>query len=760
MNEYVGTVYRSLLNEVITYADSINLAGNDPSSVPYIDASQNLADYVFTNGQLLIGSTGNNPAAGQIQPTTNQTTVINSAGSIQIGAAQDIDPSSSPTFANITDSGVSDALLCTITGGLLQPCVISNNNGTNTSYAAGTLSLSMNQNLNTTGNVTFNSITDSSVTNTLLNAGSGGLLGATTITNANGTNASYGSGSLDFSMTQNLATNGNPTFQSVALSTLGTFELVSTDGSKKLQSVNITNTNGNNLSFSGTTLTASLSQDLRTTAVPSFVGVNGNGLLQYSVGTVSQVGTTITGAGFTSAMVGGIMIPSAGSAVMIQTFNSSTSLTAYVAQTISPACSFVIFYSFTNPGFALGPNGDLLLRTLSSSGSATSGVTLQLLPAGPGASYNIDVSTYNPLATPCNGRMQFTDNSFGADYSYWSKIQGSDTNALQKLFSISADTSVTTFNNTLDTNGSANFIGTVTTGNIIDSGLTATRLAATDGSKQLQSVTIANSNGSNGSFTGSTLTLSNSQDLQTSATPTFANIIDSGLTATRLTATNASKQLESVTIANSNGSNGSFTGSTLTLSNSQDVSTTGTVTFASITNSGMGPQQLVCTNTFSKYVGCGLASSTGCVLSVAANALSVDTPQDLRTSASPAFTGLSVTSNFFYPSKINTAYSSSTTILTADLLSRFIQCTAAVSGITLTFPTGTVLETAIAAIATPYIGMSWDVLFWNFNSNSVALNSATGFSFQIMNTTQSGSTARLYRIIRTSTNNYTIYNLS
>src|SRR6185312_14677007 len=56
------------------------------------------------------------------------------------------------------------------------------------------------------------------------------------------------------------------------------------------------------------------------------------------------------------------------------------------------------------------------------------------------------------------------------------------------------------------------------------SALTASELVATDGSKALQSVTIANSNGSNGSFSGSTLTLSNSQDISSTASPTWNNI--------------------------------------------------------------------------------------------------------------------------------------------------------------------------------------------------------------------------------------------
>lgn len=319
-------------------------------------------------------------------------------------------------------------------------------------------------------------------------------------------------------------------------------------------------------------------------------GISSNGMLQYSTGTISQTATTITGSGttFNSSMVGGFLNPSKGVPVVITAFVSTSQLTVGLSQSYTTS-SYTIIYNLT-AGYALTPTGTLMLRTQSAPSTSTTGLELQLVPNGAGASYNIDINTYNsPALREANGRMQFTDDNFGADFTYWSKIQGGDTNALQQLFKIAANKTVTTFNNTLDTTttGAANFKGIVTAGQIIDSGLTATTLLASDASKQLQSVTITNSNGSNGSFSGSTLALSNSQDISTTGAPTFANITDSGLTASTLTSTNASKQLQSVIITNSNGSNGSFSGSTLALSNSQDVSITGTPTFAGIFDSGL-----------------------------------------------------------------------------------------------------------------------------------------------------------------------------
>ena len=219
---------------------------------------------------------------------------------------------------------------------------------------------------------------------------------------------------------------------------------------------------------------------------------------------------------------------------------------------------------------------------------------------------------------------------------------------------------------------------TPTFANLIDSGLTVTRLVASDASKQLQSVTIANSNGCNSSFAGSTLTASMTQDLATTASPTFNNITANGtvntdnivsragdlkinpvssgfgifighdsassavivgpgstsclfrvqnttatnfdvnnavvttknntlddgagnmkvnaLTATKLVASDGSEQLQSVTIVNTNGCNSSFAGSTFTNTMTQDLTTSGSPTFANITDSGIVGQSVVLTN--------------------------------------------------------------------------------------------------------------------------------------------------------------------
>ncbi len=653
MNEYQGTVYRDLLNQVITYAETINLAGNDPSSVPYIDASQNLADYVFTNGQLLIGSSGNNPAQGTITGSTNIPVTLG-PGTISIDSVQPIAPTSSPTFANVTVTSLtSNALVGSDATKKLRSLTTASTNGVVSGVSGSVLTISTPQDLRTTANVLFYRVdatslvyaptvaasstmntpnislqdtsnqlvfTQNSGRPTVINTpqtsssfavynipdvGSSGdfvmTTGAQTITGAksfssinlsSGTansvlvldgsknastvtlaasnilmgnlsgvpvagqvigtafqvNIAAGANTLTFSTPQNIGPTNSPTFADLTITNLTATRLLSTDGSNKLQSVStITNSNGALLSFAGSTITNTLSQDLQSTASPSFatpnvLGLNGNGILQYTTGTIAQALTTITGTGttFVSNMAGGLFIPSNGPACVISAFVSTTSLTASVSQTIAAGSTYTIIYNeLVKGGFAISPNGYLYLRCVAAPSTAVTGQTWQIASTAGGCSYNVDIGTYSsPHATKGNGRMQFSDSNYGCDYSYWSKIQGADGNALQKLFQIGANKTVTTFNNTLDTTttGNASFIGTVTTGQIIDSGLTATRLTASDGSKQLQSVTLANANGCNLSFTGATLTCTMTQDLTTTGTPTFGGIYlpSTGATASLL----------------------------------------------------------------------------------------------------------------------------------------------------------------------------------------------------------------------------------
>lgn len=65
----------------------------------------------MTNGQLLIGSTGAAPAAATLTGTTNRVTVTNGAGSITLSLPQDIHTGATPTFASQTLAATTNQLV-------------------------------------------------------------------------------------------------------------------------------------------------------------------------------------------------------------------------------------------------------------------------------------------------------------------------------------------------------------------------------------------------------------------------------------------------------------------------------------------------------------------------------------------------------------------------------------------------------------------------------------------------------------------------
>jgi hypothetical protein len=104
--------YADLLNTSIIDATSIVigtliLPDLDPKSVPYIDSNNTVQDRVVNNGQLLIGSTGNDPVASSINGTTDEVIVTNGPGSITLSLPQPIAPTSDPTFPDITANTLS-----------------------------------------------------------------------------------------------------------------------------------------------------------------------------------------------------------------------------------------------------------------------------------------------------------------------------------------------------------------------------------------------------------------------------------------------------------------------------------------------------------------------------------------------------------------------------------------------------------------------------------------------------------------------------
>ena len=148
------------------------------------------------------------------------------------------------------------------------------------------------------------------------------------------------------------------------------------------------------------------------------------------------------------------------------------------------------------------------------------------------------------------------------------------------------------------------------TGGIILSGLTASRLMATDASKELASVTDLTSwvAGTANRVTvaddaDGTITLSGPQDIHTGASPTFAGATLSGLTASRLAATDGAKALASVANLASwiAGTANQVTvaddgDGTVTLSGPQDLAAGSSPTFTGANLSGLTASRMVSTD--------------------------------------------------------------------------------------------------------------------------------------------------------------------
>lgn len=87
------------------------VGGSTAKTILVVDASNNLSSLgPLTNGQLVIGSTGNLPSLATLTGTSNQVSVSNGAGSITLSLPQNIHTAASPTFANLnlSPSGVVD----------------------------------------------------------------------------------------------------------------------------------------------------------------------------------------------------------------------------------------------------------------------------------------------------------------------------------------------------------------------------------------------------------------------------------------------------------------------------------------------------------------------------------------------------------------------------------------------------------------------------------------------------------------------------
>lgn len=251
-----------------------------------------LVSNVLTNGQLLIGNTGNAPSAATLTGTTNQINVTTGAGSITLATPQNINTGASPTFASETLTNTTNQLT-----------------------------------LGTTNTTTISSVAPAaSRTYTIPDAGGADTFAFLAATQTF-TNKSLNNASVFF--VDNTTPSKKIGFQTSGATASTTLTLAG------IQTVNRTITFPD---ITDTVVTLAATQFLTNKSFAT-------GSSTYNTGTASQSTTTITGVGttFTSAMVGGVIVYANGTQAFITAFTSTTVLVAKQSQTVGSQ-AFIIYY--------------------------------------------------------------------------------------------------------------------------------------------------------------------------------------------------------------------------------------------------------------------------------------------------------------------------------------------------------------------------------------------------------------------------------
>jgi hypothetical protein len=178
-------------------------AGGSPYGIAYLNALGALTSTApATNGQILIGRTGDVPILGTLTGTANRVVISNGAGTITLSTPQDIDTGANPVFDGLTLSGLTDSsFLYSGVGGVLSTTgaptngqllvgvsganpVAANLTGTanqvTVTNGVGSITLSLPQNIALGSSPTFTGLTLSGLTaNAFTYSGAGGALSST-----------------------------------------------------------------------------------------------------------------------------------------------------------------------------------------------------------------------------------------------------------------------------------------------------------------------------------------------------------------------------------------------------------------------------------------------------------------------------------------------------------------------------------------------------------------------------------------------------
>lgn len=436
------------------------------NGLAWFNGSQVLSSTVLTNGQLLVGSTGTGPVAASLTGTANQVNVANGPGTITLSTPQNIDSTASPTFAGTTLTGLTantvlvsnsakavtsqaltnGQLLIGSTGAApVAATLAGTTNQINVANAAGTITLSTPQNIDSTASPTFVGATLSGLTaNTVLVSSAGKAIASQALTNgqlligstgaapvaatltgtANQVNVATGAGTITLSTPQNIGTSSTPTFASETLTAVsnqlvlgtGTTTTISASAPASSQTITIPDPGGAAnfiLSRSANQAGQTISGVLTMSGIQFDTSETANSVAWFN-GSMALLSTALTN--------GQLLVGSTGAAPVAATITGTTnqvsvatgagSITLSTPQNIdaTAAPTFASVTLTTTTGqFVLGASGNQTTRG-TSTGKLSPGqlismfaAPVQLLPApGAGLAYIIDTAYLSWVSTGGN----------------------------------------------------------------------------------------------------------------------------------------------------------------------------------------------------------------------------------------------------------------------------------------------------------------------------------------------------------------------
>jgi hypothetical protein len=587
---------------------------------------------------LLVG-TDDQSTIQTIQTTSNSGVTADVIGSVfHINTPQDLRNTASPEFVSVK-LGIASALLGTFTDGSITDVGFASDNGIVVSYTGATTELKVNspQDLRTTAKPTFANVSVSSFharQSLVCSIQDTKTLGQVILAGSNGALLDLNSDTLTASMSQDLQSSASPTFVTETLTGVVN-SLLGTNTAGIVGTTAFASNNGIVTTFSTNTriVTISTPQDLQTTAAPKFINLNISSFTVTPTLLASKVDKSIFQA---------IVSTYNGISFTVDEEGVNLGNTQDLSTTGSPHfASPVVAGLFISPGvnhalLVTDSAGHVVAATFSSSTGVTQGSTNGVFTTDTPQDLR---TTASPVFT------NITISSFQPAQSIVYSMQDTKTLGQLTIGAASNGISLSVSGGVLSATASQNLnaVGNPIFNSLVLGSYGGNRLVCSSATGSVNECTVSTTTGMVATVSSSTLTLNTPQSVQTSASPTFAGLRLTPSFNNALIGTTSTGVFVLLTISSSNGVTGSVASSTITISTSQDLRTSASPSLTGLTLSGNG-DSILTTNTAGVIAAATFASNNGIVTALTANTrvLTISTSQDLRTSASPSLTGLTL----------------------------------------------------------------------------------------------------------------------